>query len=229
MTTAACVDLTTVPHVISPRADCPGLAAQVCILCHIQVKMSRRVFKLTDVAHRVQCLAASVALYRLFATLLKLAPDMDQRAALFFPLARPHSTFITYIPGKHGAGDVVRKEIFDFARYTDEFNLDLLVLQVGNSCHDLHNHLHPGNSYIPCLEGTIGTASFLSLLTLAYKSSSAQTTGPRQGSERSRPACRGRMRWPTLASTWSMQADSPGCGRGCARTVLYRSKHTLCS
>ena len=203
MTTAACVDLTTVPHVISPRADCPGLAAQVCILCHIQVKMSRRVFKLTDVAHRVQCLAASVA--------------------------RPHSTFITYIPGKHGAGDVVRKEIFDFARYTDEFNLDLLVLQVGNSCHDLHNHLHPGNSYIPCLEGTIGTASFLSLLTLAYKSSSAQTTGPRQGSARSRPACRGRMRWPTLASTWSMQADSPGCGRGCARTVLYRSKHTLCS
>ena len=128
----------------------------------MQVEISRRVFKLTDEAQRVQCLAASVALYRLFASPLKLAPVMDRRAALFFPLARPHSTFITYIPGKHGAGDVVRKEVFDFGNYMDEFNLDLLVLQVCDSCHELPNHLHPGNWHVQCLEGIAGTACLLS-------------------------------------------------------------------
>ena len=80
-----------------------------------------------------------------FAALLKLAPVMDQRAALFDPLARANSTFITYIPSKDGAEGVVRKEIFHFGDYFASHSAwSFEVLQVGNSCHDLHNHLHPG-------------------------------------------------------------------------------------
>lgn len=107
------------------------------MLCHVQVKMSQRVFNLTNERHRVQCLAASVAIYRLFAALLALAPVQDQRAALYVPLARDHSTFITYVPGKNGAGAVVRKEIFDPLGYFDEFSVELDVLEVGDSCCDL--------------------------------------------------------------------------------------------
>ena len=46
---------------------------------------------------RVQCLAASVAIYRLFASLLKLAPVKEQRLALWFPMTRPrgHSTYVS--------------------------------------------------------------------------------------------------------------------------------------
>ena len=51
-------------------------------LRHMQVKMSWRVYNMIDVRDRVQCLAASVAIYRLFASLLKLAPVRDQHATL---------------------------------------------------------------------------------------------------------------------------------------------------
>ena len=101
--------------------------------------MSRVIFDLTDVADRVQCLAASVALYRLFASLLKLAPVMDQRAALFDPMIRANLTFITYVPGKHGAEGAVWKEIFHPDTYFSEFRLEIEVLQVGDGCHDLQN------------------------------------------------------------------------------------------
>ena len=67
------------------------------MLCYVQVKMSQRVYNLTDMGDRVQCLAASVAIYRLFASLLKLAPVREQRLALWFPMTRPrgHSTYVS--------------------------------------------------------------------------------------------------------------------------------------
>ena len=46
--------------------------------------MSKDVYKLFDVRDRVECMAASIAIYRLFACLLKLAPIRDPR--VYFPL-----------------------------------------------------------------------------------------------------------------------------------------------
>ena len=59
--------------------------------------MSQRVYNLTSMRDRVECLAASVAIYRLFASLLKLAPVQEQRLALWFPMTRPlgHSTYVS--------------------------------------------------------------------------------------------------------------------------------------
>ena len=73
------------------------MAAQGRILRHVQVKMSQQVYNLTSMRDRVECLAASVAIYRLFASLLKLAPVKEQRLALWFPMTRPpgHSTYVT--------------------------------------------------------------------------------------------------------------------------------------
>ncbi|MGH9058799.1 MAG: hypothetical protein ACRDZY_04680 [Acidimicrobiales bacterium] len=114
------------------------LAAQAFMLCRMQVKMCEQVFDLKDVTDRVECLAASVAIYRLFAALLALAPVRNQRAAFYFPLTRPDSTYITFVfSSDGGAGSVVRKEIFEPGKYFAKYRLDFDDLEVGDCalCH----------------------------------------------------------------------------------------------
>ena len=65
------------------------------MLRRVQVKMSRQVYDMTDVRDRVKCLAASVAIYRLFAPLMKLAPGRDQRVK--FPLGSSFGGFLNQI------------------------------------------------------------------------------------------------------------------------------------
>ena len=94
--------------------------------------MAEQVFNLNRPRDRVMCLLASVAIYRLFADLLKLAPDQSRRAAFYFPIARSNSTYITYIFDKSGdAGTVVRKEIFQPEAYFARYRLQLKHLEVG--------------------------------------------------------------------------------------------------
>ena len=80
---------------------------------------------------RVKCLLASIAIYRLFAALLSLAPAQSQRAAFYFPLARPNSTYITYFPDREtDARTVVTKEVFQPAIYFADYRLNFEDLQV---------------------------------------------------------------------------------------------------
>ena len=72
--------------------------------------MCQRVYNLTDRVDRVQCLAASVALYRLFASLLNLAPDMHECALLYKQSACANSTDIIYIPSKDAAEGTLNPE-----------------------------------------------------------------------------------------------------------------------
>ena len=93
-------------------------------LCHVQVEMAEQVLYLDRPQDRAKCLLASVAIYRLFAALLRLAPEQSQRAAFYFPVARSHSTYITHIFAKDtDAGMVVRKEILRPAAYFDRYSL----------------------------------------------------------------------------------------------------------
>ena len=106
----------------------------------VQVKMINSVFDLTRQRDRVECLAASVALYRLFAALLMLAPDVNQRAALFFPISRPHETFITHVFAKdRGMSTVVRKEIFQPESFFTTFGVDFDDVKVWVGAHLLED------------------------------------------------------------------------------------------
>ena len=94
--------------------------------------MAEQVFNLIRPRDRVMCLLASVAIYRLFADLLKLAPDQSRRAIFYLPIARSNSTYITYIFDKCGdAGTVVRKEIFQPEAYFARYRLQFEHLKVG--------------------------------------------------------------------------------------------------
>ena len=82
----------------------------------------------------MKCLLASIAIYRLFAALLCLAPAQSQRAAFYFPLSRPNSTYITYFPDRmRDARTVVTKEIFQPATYFADYRLNFEDLEVGLS------------------------------------------------------------------------------------------------
>ena len=107
---------------------------------------------------RVKCLLASMAIYRLFAALLSLAPAQSQRAAFYFPVARPNSTYITYFPDRErDAGTVVTKEIFQPTTYFDKYRLRLKDLQVGFFAAHLLRGIFPGQG-APC--GLRGEGSF---------------------------------------------------------------------
>jgi hypothetical protein len=102
----------------------------------VQVKILYRAYDLSRIRDRTECFAASVALYRLFVALLRHAPYISQRAALFFPEARPHDTFITHVfASDRGSGSVVRKEIFQpdsffatFGHSIDDVSVRVLAL-----------------------------------------------------------------------------------------------------
>jgi hypothetical protein len=97
--------------------------------------MLDRAYDLSDIRDRVKCLAASVALYRLFAALLACAPDISQRATLFFPEARPHETFITHVfASDRGSGTVVRKEIFEPSTFFATFGHSIDDVSVRPNC-----------------------------------------------------------------------------------------------
>ena len=97
---------------------------------------------------------------------------MDQRAALFEPLVRENSTFITIIAGRDEAGTVVRKEIFHPDTYFDQYSLELEDLKVGNICHDLHIHPHPGRRAYALSGGrrrhSMAADNCLALVTIAH-------------------------------------------------------------
>ena len=103
-------------------------------LCHAQVDWADQVLDLNRPQDRAKCLLASIAIYRLFAALLSLAPAQSQRAAFYFPLARPNSTYITYFPDRErDARAVVTKEIFEPATYFADYRLQFKDLKVGLS------------------------------------------------------------------------------------------------
>ena len=106
-----------------------------------------------DLRHRqdrVKCLLASIAIYRLFAALLSLAPAQSQRAAFYFPVARPNSTYITYYPDRErDARTVVTKEIFQPTTYFDKYRLRLKDLQVGFFAAHFLGGISPGPG-APC-------------------------------------------------------------------------------
>ena len=108
----------------------------------------------------MKCLLASIAIYRLFAALLSLAPAQSQRVAFYFPFARPNSTYITYYPDRErDAGTVVTKEIFQPKTYFDKYGLRLKELQVGIFAAHLLRGIFPGPG-APC--GLRGEGSFTS-------------------------------------------------------------------
>ncbi len=114
-------------------------------VCHAQVDWADQVFNLNQPQHRVRCLLASIAIYRLFAALLRLAPAQSQRAAFYFPIARPNSTYITYFPDREiDARTVVTKEIFRPDAYFAAYGLKFKDLQVGFCASHLLRDILPG-------------------------------------------------------------------------------------
>ena len=137
----------------------PFLLRHTC-LCRAQVEWVDQVLNLNHPQDRVKCLLASIAIYRLFAALLILAPAQSRRAAFYFPVARPNSTYITYYPDtERDARTVVTKDIFQPSTYLRKYRLRLKDLQVGILAAHFLRAIFPGPG-APC--GLRGEGNFTS-------------------------------------------------------------------